>query len=201
MDFLRLEFRVLSGGDSLFGDNGRYSWSSLGIVVISMKPPRQSMLIADSFHLAGHICATIILVIFSDARHLHVMSYVFHWQSPTCTIMSQNPHFLANVSGFCLWVPSSSADNSIMWLMHIPIVRGASAATLALIPMSIVSNCFTLLSCDTRSIFRSGPACITCLRLFARLYSSQYVFQALSAADSPVGDVSCHSWWFSFGKV
>ena len=51
--------------------------------VFSMQPRRQSMLIAASFRTAGDICATIIWLIFSDARHLRVGSYGLQLQSPT----------------------------------------------------------------------------------------------------------------------
>jgi len=51
--------------------------------VFSVQPRRKSMLIAASFRPAGDICATIILLIFSDARHLRVGSYGFQLESPT----------------------------------------------------------------------------------------------------------------------
>jgi len=41
------------------------------------------MLIAASFRLAGDICATIILLVFSFAGHLLVGSYAFQLQSET----------------------------------------------------------------------------------------------------------------------
>jgi len=49
----------------------------------SVQPRHQSMLIAAGFRAAADICATIISLNISDARHLRVGSYGFQLQSPT----------------------------------------------------------------------------------------------------------------------
>jgi len=43
----------------------------------------QSLVIVGSFHPAGDICATMISLIVSEARHLRVGSYGFELQSRT----------------------------------------------------------------------------------------------------------------------
>jgi len=75
----------------------------------------------------------------------------------------------------------------MMYPINVTIVRVAGAATMAIIPIQIVGNSFTLIPSDSLSIVMSGPARTT------RLDSSQYVCTELSGADPPFGDVSGYS--------
>jgi len=126
--------------------------------LFSVQPRRQSMLIAASFRPAGDNCATIISLIFSDARHLRVGSYGFQLQSPTCTFTIPKPHFVGKISTFGLCVPCSSPDDSMMCPINVKIVRVAGAATMAIIPIQIVGNSFTLIPSDSLCIVISSPA-------------------------------------------
>jgi len=126
--------------------------------VFSMQPRRQSMLIAPSFRPACDICATIISLIFSDARHLPLGSYGFQLQSPTCTFMIPKPHFIGKISTFGLCVPGSSPNHSMMCPMNVTIVRVAGAATMAISPIQIIRNSFTLIPSESMCLVMSGPA-------------------------------------------
>ena len=61
----------------------------------------------------------------------------------------------------------------MMCPINVTIVRVAGAATMAIIPIQIVGNSFTLIPSDSLCIVMSGPAGTT------RLYSSPYVFKEL----------------------
>jgi len=138
---------------TVYTPNPLWAWC-----VFSVQPRHQSMPIAASFCPAGDICATIISLIFSDAPHVRVGSYGLQLQSPTSTFTIPKPHFVGTISNFRLCVPCNPHDDSMMCPMNVSIVRVEGAATMAIIPIQIVGNCFTLIPSDSLCIVMSGPA-------------------------------------------
>jgi len=67
-------------------------------------------------------------------------------------------HLVGKLSSFGLCVPCSSPDDSIQCPINVTIVRVAGAATMALIPIQIIANSFTLIKSDSLCIVMSGPA-------------------------------------------
>jgi len=133
--------------------NALWAWS-----VFSVEPRRPSPLIAVSFRPADDICTTIILVIFSDARHLHVGSYGFHLQSPTLTFMIPNPHFGGTIATFGLCIPCSSPEDSMMCPTNVTIVCVMGAPRMTIILIQIVGNSFTLIPSSSLCIVMPGLA-------------------------------------------
>jgi len=67
-------------------------------------------------------------------------------------------HLVGKILSFGLCIPCSSPDDSMMHPINVTIARLARAATMAIIPIQIVGNSFTLMTCDSVCIVMFGPA-------------------------------------------
>ena len=72
---------------------------------------------------------------------------------------------------------------------HVAIVSVAGTATIAIIPILIVGNCFTVIPSDSLCIVISGLASTACVRLFTRQYCIPE-YSLVGGDDSTLGDES-----------
>jgi len=68
------------------------------------------------------------------------------------------PHLVGKLSTFELCVPCGSPDDSILCPINVTIVHVAGAATMAIIPIQIIDNSFTLIQSESLCIVMSGAA-------------------------------------------